>query len=254
MTKLFYFMRRSRVEGHFGFFLEPILSLSDQSDISIFEKLCSCTFYIDELSEFYSKYLKHYIIVYSTSHYPSFELKKCIKSGFNVINFSSALELFETLDDLSVAKILDIWLIEGNIPPQHVFESALAYSFPSTIFLDAAEKHGLRFKFSSELSNMLQEKVASNLFFNSERWSKIVGLVSLDEPSGNIVESAPKDIIVNLMSNLPTDKAYGLFEIRKLVQSDTNFVLNINLIQSSIDCLFNDDRYFSTHCLLKLNI
>ena len=39
LTKLFYFMRRSHIETHFGFFLEPILSVADESDVSIFWKI-----------------------------------------------------------------------------------------------------------------------------------------------------------------------------------------------------------------------
>ena len=245
MTKLFYFMRRSHIETHFGFFLEPILSVADESDVSIFEKLCSCNFYIDELYEFYSKYLKYYITVYLTNGHSSSELIKCIKSAFNTINFSANLKIFADFNESDLENILNIWCSEGNVPPQHVVESALIVSFPSSSLLDIVDKNALQFKFNSEFSDILKEKAAANIDFNRDRWSSIadcLGSGSASELSGEVVKLESKDIIANLSSDAPTDIAFGLFEIRKQVQSDPKSVLSDKLLYLLFDCLFHEDR------------
>lgn len=236
-------MRRSHIETHFGFFLEPILSVADESDVSIFEKLCSCNFYIDELYEFYSTYLKHYIMVYLTNAHSSSELIKCIKSGFNTVNFNANLKIFTDFNESDLEKILNIWCSEGNIPPQHVVESALIVSFPSTSLLDIVDKNALQFNFNSEFRDILKEKTADNIDFNRDRWSRIANwLGSASEPSDDVIKLESKDFITNLSSDAPTDIAFGLFEIRKQVQSDPKYVLSDKVLHLLFDCLFHEDR------------
>lgn len=244
MTKLFYFLRRNRIENQFGFFLEPIISSSNESDIFIFEKLCSIHFYVDELAEFYSGYLKHYITTYLTSKLPSASLTHCLRSGVNAINFISILEIFKDFDELDLKKILNIWLTEGSIPPQHLIESILFLTFPSYNVLEWTEKYYHHFTFSHEFIIKLQEK-ASNIEFDRFIWSKVADFNDVSDqiyPS-NVVKKESKDILANLKSNVPTDIAFGLFEIRKLVQSDPNFIIHVDLINSLIECLFHEDRY-----------
>lgn len=262
MTKLFYFMRRSRIENQFGFFLEPIISSSNEneSDIYIFEKLCSFHFYFDQLAEFYSGYLKHYITTYLNSKCPSASLNNCLRSGVNAVNFISMLEIFKVLDldELNLKKLLSIWLTGEITPPQHLIESIILLSFPSIDVLKMTEKYYHRFTFSPEFRMCLQDK-ASKIDFDRFIWSKVADFNDFSDflSSSSIVEPESKDILVDLKSNVPTDIAFGLFEIRKLVQCDPNFIVRVDMINPLIDCLFHEDRYLSIYnhkCLLYVSL
>lgn len=236
-------MRRSRIENQFGFFLEPIFSSSNENDIFIFEKLCSINFYIDELAEFYSVYLKHYITAYLASQSPSSSLEHCLKSGVKVVNLISILEIFKDLDELNLKKILMIWLNGGSIPPQHLIESILLLTFPSINVLEMVEVFFHHFTFSPEFVIILREK-SSKTVFNECIWSKVTDLNDVNNRSSlSIAGPDSTDILANLKSNIPTDIAFGLFEIRNFLQNDPHFLISTDLINSLIDCLFYEDRY-----------
>ena len=247
MAKLFYFMRRSNIENQFGFFLEPMHSSLNESDIIIFEKLCSCNFYVDELDEFYFRYLKLYIVSFVEVNCPSSALEKCLRSGFNAVNFTIMLKIFEDLDGSLIESFLSIWLPLEPISPQQFFEAVLAYSFPSTKFLYLAEKYDPRLEFTSEFTNFLQEK-ASKFEFFEDRWRNIVSFNnrSAQSPYSKVHNLKSKDILANLKSVIPADIVFGLFEFRKSENNYPNFVLSAELMDSLVDCLYHEDRYSST--------
>lgn len=242
LTKLFYFLRRNQNESHFDFFFEALRLNSKNGDSLLYKKLCEWQFYVDELLQIYSKTFTALLHRFLADNVPLDCVKDAIYSGGSVLQFKSIYQIFEGTIFSDIPKILHIW--DDNKIPSSVLESALAVSFPDPILLDNFVRFDDFVVYSEDFNDILNEK-SKNMHFDKILWSRVIKLNLNDNDSASISSNPDiKEILVNLQSQEPTDVAFGLFNIRKLVEKDTKFEFEPEkqLIDSIVSLVSHNDR------------
>lgn len=228
LSKLFYFLRRDQDLEHFDFFFEALVSKSGEIDLLLFDKLCSWDFYIDELYDnFYEKVFEKIISVYLELDSTSGTLKRTIRSGSTVIKFESLCSLFEKIGITNIKKVLALW--ENGQAPSHFIKAALIASLSDNSFIDSLKTEASGVDIDKDFDSLPQNILCKS----PEHLSGNTKIVSSEM-------SEIDEIMTNLKSFCPTDKAYGLHRLRQVPRS--GFDLSCKLLEAVMSCLFDDDR------------
>ena len=239
LTKIFYYLRRSQNELCFGFFFETLHETSLGDEIIFYKKLCEWRFYVDDLAQIYDEIFNKLLRLYLSLEKPSYDVGLALCSASLVVKFEVVYQIFEDIGIVEIHKMIKNWRT-GDLP-KIIVESALAVLFPEGSLI-----HELNLKdnmvFSQEFKNIVKEK-SKVIRYDSNLWNCCISLESHENsPSTSLRSGIDDEILINLKSNHPTDIAYGLYNLRKAIEANTQFEVEQNLVNSIMNLVSHDDR------------
>lgn len=246
ITKIFYFLRRNQNEGLFDFFFDALFSSSEEMGLLMFKKLFSWKFYVEELSESYTRQFKRILNTFLNTKLPPKIMLETLVSSSSIISSSALVLILSDLKCEQIKRFLSLWT-DTEIP-EHCIESSIIASFPEKdviIFLmDKCEKISL----SKKCKEILKEKSQSSKY-DSTVWKQFfhnedyVLDLKLKTETDHVNLPSYEEIYTNIESGTPTDIAFGMHCLRLKITQNPNMKIDSKLLNVVISCLFHEERY-----------
>ena len=212
----------------------------------MFQKLCSWKFYIEELSEIYSRQFKRLLSIFLIVQSPPKLMAETLRSASCIITFDSLYTALLELDCVKIKAFLSLW-INSKIP-NNCIESSIMASFPENDIINFLTDKCEKMTLSENCKIILKEK-SECAKFDTNIWKSFIDTESdqFDSKLKSASSNKPdyEEILANIESNSPTDIAFGMYCLRQRISENSNSKIDLKLLNSVISCLFHEERYNS---------